>query len=71
MDKMRGRNGEEFFNIFERHINNTFVQNENAVTTRMFYNDSVFSNISNARGTQDASLAQRYNCRFTLVTGRH
>jgi hypothetical protein len=57
--------------FLNKRMSNTFVQNENAVTTLMFNNDSVFSNIHRGCGTQVASLAQRYNCRFTLVTGRN
>ena len=77
MDNMRERERErervnkKIVIFLNKRMANTFVQNENAVTTLMFYNNSVFSNIHRACGTQVASLAQRYNCRFTLVTGRN
>jgi hypothetical protein len=71
MDKMRGRVGKQFCEVFEQTDRNVFVQNYNAVTILMFYNDSVFSNIHKECETQVAGLAQPYNCRFTLVTVRH
>jgi hypothetical protein len=69
--KWEGELASNFFILLNKQIANTFVQNETAVTTHMFYNDTVFSNIHTACEKQVAVPAQRNNCRFTLVTGRH
>jgi len=60
-----------FVRFMDKRIENMFVQNENTVTILTFYNYSLFSDIHKACETQVAGLAQRYNCRFTLVTVRH
>jgi hypothetical protein len=65
--KLEGEMANNFVSFLNKLIANPFVQNENTVITRMFYNDSVFSNIHKECETQVAGLAQRYNVRITLV----
>jgi len=60
-----------FVIFLTKGIANTFERKDNAVTTFMFHYVAVFSNFHKACESQVALLTQRYNCRFTLVTGRH